>query len=415
MQEVSDQPTSKLQMNALFQVLVSGLGLLFFFITAVGLLVIGLVGIIEGTFMNTELMPFFSMAWASGLFVFLTVPSLAYAFPRFLKKKQPGWKIKHPFRLSLIGMGIWLLVLVGGQLIQSKTDFEWFFLPPLHILAIALPLLFLVELGRRKLGEDNPERNFGIINFGIIITQTVVIVIEIILIILSGLFLLFWISTQQNLLIEFSRLAERLMNANYNPEIIQRIITPYFQRPGVIYVFLAFGAGLVPLVEEFLKPLVLWLFIGKRFSPKEGFVMGLFAGATFALVESLGMISSSTGPDWLGIVIARFGTGLLHITTTSIVGWGLGAAWQNRQYLHLGLSYALAVLLHGIWNLFGFLLSLVPFLGNKGLAYRLAIISPYALAVMAVVLFLILLRWNRHLRGQEESVLIGQELPEPHQ
>jgi hypothetical protein len=413
MQETPGQPTPKLQMNAFFQVLISGLGLLFFFIAAVALLVIGLVGIIEGNFVNTELMPFFSMAWAAGLFVLLTIPSLAYAFPRFLKKKQPDWKIKHSFRLSLIGMGVWLLVLLIGQLIQSKTDFEWFFLPPLHLLAVALPLLFLVEMGRRKLGEDNPERNLGIINFGIIITQTVVMVIEIILVILSALFLLFWISTQQNLLIEFSRLAERLMNANYNPEIVERIITPYFQRPGVIYVFLAFGAGLVPLVEELLKPLVLWLFVGRRFSPKEGFVMGLVAGATFALVESLGMISSSTGPDWLGIVIARFGTGLLHITTTSIVGWGLGAAWQKRQYLHLGLAYGLAVLLHGIWNLFGFLLGLAPFLGDKGLAYRLAIISPYALAVMAVILFLILLRWNRHLRIQEESSLIGQELPEP--
>ena len=414
MQEVPDKPIQKLQINAFFQVLISGLGLLFFFIAAVGLLVIGLVGVIEGTFSNTELMSFFSMAWASGLFFFLTIPSLAYAFPRFLKKKQPEWQIKHHFRLSLIGMGVWILILVSGQLIQSKTDFEWFFLPPLQIFAIVLPLLFLVEMGRRKLGEKNPERNWGIINFGIIITQNTVIVIEVILLLLSGLFMLFWISTQQNLLIEFSRLAERLTNANYNPEIIQRIITPYFQRPGVIYVILAFGAGVVPLVEEFLKPLVLWLFIGKRFSPKEGFVMGLVAGATFALVESLGMMSSSTGPAWLGMVIARFGTGLLHITTTSIVGWGLGAAWQKRQYLQLGLSYALAVLLHGIWNLFGFLLGLGPLLGSTGLAYRLAIISPYALAVMAVVLFLILLRWNRSLRNQEESVLIGQELPEPH-
>ena len=104
------------------------------------------------------------------------------------------------------------------------------------------------------------------------------------------------------------------------------------------------------------------------------------------------------------VVIGRLGTGLLHITTTSLVGWGLGVAWERGKYLKLGVIFFLAVSLHGIWNVFGLLVGLVPYLTEQSLALRLGTIAPLALAVLSMTLLFIMIGTNRRLRRQGSAV-----------
>lgn len=382
------------------QVLISGFGLLFFISIGCIMLLVGFISLFEGGLTSIEIVPFFSMAWTAGFFSILLFPSLLYAARSLSGKGEFTWRLKNPLRLSALGMILWLPVVLLGDLIIRETSFSWLLLPPIQILSVALPLFFLFELGRSKLTADGSQRSWGLVSFGLVITQPVVMVVEVILIGMAGVFMLLWVSTQPELMDELIRLGQRLMNTQMDPTFLERVMVSYFQRPKVIYAILAVGAGLVPIVEELLKPLAIWVFFGRRFSPSEGFVMGLAAGGTFALLESLGMLASSVDVSLVGVVIGRLGTGLLHITTTALVGWGLGIAWECGKYLKLGVTFFLAISLHGIWNLFGLLVGLAPYLPEQSLALRLGTIAPLALTVLAMTLLLIMIGSNRRLQRQ---------------
>ncbi len=50
----------------------------------------------------------------------------------------------------------------------------------------------------------------------------------------------------------------------------------------MIFGVLAVISGIVPLIEEILKPIALWSLVGKDLTDQEGFVAGLLSGAGFA-------------------------------------------------------------------------------------------------------------------------------------
>ncbi|MCJ7623017.1 MAG: PrsW family intramembrane metalloprotease [Anaerolineaceae bacterium] len=401
MQDVVEQhPKRVLFLPPVLQVFLSGFGLLFFISIGCVMLMVGFVSLFEGSLTSIEITPFFSMAWIAFFFGILLFPSLLYAARSLSGKDEFPWRLKNPRRLSILGMILWLPVVLLGELILRESSFSWLLLPPIQILSVALPLFFLFELGRSKLTTDGSQRSWGPLSFGLMITQPLVMVVEIILLGMVGVFILLWVSTQPELMDEFTRLGQRLMNTQLDPAFLERIMVSYLQNPKVIYAMLTVAAGLVPIVEELLKPLAIWVFIGRRFSPVEGFVMGLVAGGTFALVESLGMVGSSVDVSLVGVVLVRLGTGILHSTTTALVGWGLGAAWEAGKYLKLGIIFFLAVSLHGIWNVFGLLVGLSPYLPEGSLALRLGTIAPLALSVLAMTLLLIMVGSNRRLQRQ---------------
>jgi hypothetical protein len=103
------------------------------------------------------------------------------------------------------------------------------------------------------------------------------------------------------------------------------------------------------MIEEILKPLGVWFLAGQKLTPTQGFVFGILSGAGFGLFENLGNTSSG-GAAWAILASTRISTLLLHCFTAGLVGWALASAWSQRRYLRLGISYILAVLVHGLWN-----------------------------------------------------------------
>jgi len=102
------------------------------------------------------------------------------------------------------------------------------------------------------------------------------------------------------------------------------------------------------MIEEVFKPVGAWLLVGRRMTPAEGFAAGALSGAGYALFESL--MLSGGGESWMWIVLGRAGTAVLHIITSSLMGWALVQAWTHARFLRLGLVYLAAVLVHGTWN-----------------------------------------------------------------
>jgi hypothetical protein len=101
--------------------------------------------------------------------------------------------------------------------------------------------------------------------------------------------------------------------------------------------------------------------------------------------------------------MARSGTGLLHITTTALVGMSIAAAWQNGKYWRLGLNFIIAVAIHGLWNALSVISTLTAVrqmgTGGAGLLDGLAVLAPVVgLALLAVGILVLLLSLNRRLQ-----------------
>jgi RsiW-degrading membrane proteinase PrsW (M82 family) len=171
----------------------------------------------------------------------------------------------------------------------------------------------------------------------------------------------------------------------------------------VIFAAFAFGAVIVPLIEEALKPLGVWFLAGSRLTPAEGFAAGALCGAGYALLESL-LLSSNGGTEWVSLAFARIGTGVIHILTSALTGWALASAWAERRYLRLGAAYLGAVLIHGLWNGLTVLMvvaGLSQALGepaDPALA-QIGEWAPYGLVALAVIGLAALMWANWRLRG----------------
>jgi hypothetical protein len=144
----------------------------------------------------------------------------------------------------------------------------------------------------------------------------------------------------------------KIQVANAKGGDMQSLLTalaPYITNPLVILSILGFASVLTPLIEEALKPAVIW-FLGKRLhSPAEGFILGALCGAGFAMLE--GLLSASGATNMWGFGIAgRGAASLMHITGSAIFGWGIASARLEKRYGRLAFSYLLSVSIHGLWN-----------------------------------------------------------------
>ena len=177
------------------------------------------------------------------------------------------------------------------------------------------------------------------------------------------------------------------------------LLEPYLSNPKVLALAIGYIAVLVPLMEEIVKPIGVWLFARQIPTPAEGFVLGALSGAAYGLVESLG-VSNVSGADWVTLVAARMGTGLLHIGASGLMGWGIVSMVQERRYLRGLLAYLGAVSLHGVWNgmtiLFGF--SNVLNAAETNHLAHLTVPAFGTLVMLALGMFFLILHANRKLQ-----------------
>ena len=398
MTDSTKQPRTKgLFLPPLFQLILSGIGLSISLLLGALFILGGVFGLIEQS-LSSELLTFFSMGWSAFLVGGLFLPPLVQSVQQ-LTGKETHFSQKSNFRAASILMVLWVPLLLLGQWIANSEFLPWLFLPPLQTILMATPIFFLIELARRKLNFPEGGAS-GVYSFGVVLTQPLVLLVEMVSLVGVSIVVIGWISTQPAWMDEITRLSQRLMNAQIDPQVLKQIVLPYLQKPAVMIAVLAIGAGFIPLLEELMKPLALWVMVGRKLDESAGFVLGLFAGGTFALLESLGMVVSATGQDWSSIIVARLGTGILHITTTAVLGWGLAAARKNRKYVQLGLTFLVSFTLHAVWNMLGIYLGIQEYLpADTNPVLKSA--GSIALGLLAAVMVLILLVANRRFRKEQ--------------
>jgi hypothetical protein len=365
---------------------------------------VGVLGLSQVLFdsSNSGAMSLILLAAANLLAGILLLPSVYYALGRLA-----GWKTFNflvalrVIRPSLL-IFIFPMVVLLGTLIVRYTRLAWLFLPGLHILAVGLPVLWLLFVAVRNLPLGPPQRIWGIFGSGLVLGPGLILVFEL------GALLVFAfiggvvIANQPQLLAKIRSLSIRMPAVYPTQQELLDLFTPYLFRPGVILAALAFAAGVVPLIEEIFKPIGVWLLWGRSLTPAMGFAAGALSGAGYALFESLVMFGGNEA--WPEVVIARIGTAVLHIATSSLTGWALVQAWNQARYLRLGLAYLGAVFLHGLWNgltvfaAFGALSGQVPGADfNPTLARISSSAVPVVLILLAATIFTALIWVNRAL------------------
>ena len=368
-----------------------------------GILLLILFGVMDGL-MGADLSTFSALGWATAAMLVLLLPGLVYAIRRLAGSDRPAFSVPNSHRVARILVFIWPVLMLGAYLIAQNTGLPKVILGPLQILVIGIPIWYLLEVSRRGLRGGKAHQAWGTFSAGMLLAMPLAFIVETILVVVVVILAANAIMGQNALLEELNRLAMRLSSANLDPEVISRALTPILRRPAVLATILILASGLVPLVEELFKPLGMWALGRKKLTPAQGFSLGMVSGAAFAFLESLGYLSGVSGTDWVLTAAGRVGSALLHITGSGLVGWGLAEAWSNRRFGRLALGYGAAVVLHGLWNLFGILVGLVPFIdvtaGLVGLLRGLGVIAPYALGLIGVGMFAILMGMNQYLRRQ---------------
>lgn len=422
-----ESPAAKFDLPAFLMLMLSGLGLLGILTAAAGLAAAGLLALLAGGVLGDQALSMLSLAWAAVFFVLLLLPSLANAFIRLLNLNRPLFGLPHRLRLASLLMLFFPALVILGDFLASQSSLSWILLPPLQVLVTVIPIWWIFEVGRHGLEMSERRRGWGLISFNILINQPFILIAEIVLLLILVALAVLWLANRPELLGELQRMVRRVTDAGMDPAALQRMFLPFLRNPFVLLGILALAAGLVPLMEELLKPLALWGLIGDRLSAVDGFVGGMLCGATFALMETLGNLANPLGGSWAAVVVGRFGTALLHITTSGLVGWGLASALTGGKFTRLGAAYLLAASLHSLWNVFGVLIGISPLIDGTGVSsgfvvlnQRLGNVAPLAMVVLAVTLFLILITSNHHLRlapclADEDEAVEAVEPAEPAQ
>jgi hypothetical protein len=344
----------------------------------------------------------FVMAVVYAAIGMLTLPSVYYALWRVLGLKA----IDLRSTLARFDPILWIValpvVLLVGYYVSGKTLLAWFVLPFLHIVAVGLPIFWLLYLSIRNLPIGSPQRMWGIFTSGLLLAPSVALILEGLIGLVLLFFVILYISSRPDLVEQISRVADWMNLTNPSPELLFEEISPMVVQPLVILSILFFGSIVVPLIEEAIKPIGVWLLVGKKLPSAAGFVAGALSGAAYAMIESL--VLTSDGQQWISMMVARIGTAIIHILTSGLVGWALVQIRQKRGFVLLFTSYIVAVILHGMWNALTLFstFSILSFLRGLQLPYayiyNLGWIAPFGLIFLASGSFVTLLYANRLLR-----------------
>ncbi|MEO8357965.1 MAG: PrsW family glutamic-type intramembrane protease [Chloroflexota bacterium] len=299
--------------------------------------------------------------------------------------------------VSLVIAGV---VLFLGSRISLNDSVNWLVLPILTLPAVVLPLFVLFGLGVREIPLGTRWQTWNVFGIGMTLVPFTLIILEVVAMIFVLVIVIIFLISQPALTTEMQRLSEQIYRLGPQSQATLDLLLPYITKPAVIAVALSYFALLIPLLEEVFKTLGVWFFAGKLTSRAQGFAMGALSGSAYALIETLG-VSAQTA-DWATLLLTRIGTGVLHITTSALVGAAIVGALRERRYMQLLGTYFLAVLLHGLWNAQAILYTFATL--TKDLAQQnplsgLETPVTIGMVILAVVLFIILLVSNRRMRG----------------
>jgi hypothetical protein len=327
-------------------------GLIFFFGIASTAFLSGFINLFSRESGPNELSVIFSYTAAGLLLGMLLLPSIVLAINRisgrhlissnFLVKL---FSLLHPKRL------IWLfpLVVLAGNWLNNLQSINWLLMPVFNLLALGLPIAWLIWAGSKRFSPGSPQRNWSVFSIGITATPLLILILELLFMVAGFFVIAFLLSTVfTGIDLNIDTLLSAITESTNSQQIPEQVIVEFIRQPALLLIILIFVSGLVPLIEELIKPVAILLLWRKSLTPQDGWLLGLLSGAGFALIESLG--NTTVGEDWTFLVLARAGASALHIFNTAIISYTLVLAREKKRFLPALLALLGAILIHALWN-----------------------------------------------------------------
>lgn len=251
--------------------------------------------------------------------------------------------ISKPAKLPPLWLQVWGLVLLAGVgwTIFTTPVGDWLF-PVIFLLTAAAPPLLVLSWG----SETREILTWRQLLLCFVIGSTAAVFLAILLEAILPAFVLVII---QGLYDRFSHILELSLNMLTEGRISGELTSPFF-----IIAMLEI-AIIAPLVEEFVKPLVVLPMIKHSHNSRQAFWIGATAGVGFAAFENLLYIGLS-GSAWLGVLALRAWGAAIHPLGSGLVGMG----WYEKFHPnnHSGWEkieswlrrFGTAVSIHALWN-----------------------------------------------------------------
>jgi len=294
----------------------------------------------------------FSYAAAVILLSTLLLPSIVLAFKRLSGRPAdslPLWEMLltlfHPKRL------LWLypLILLAGEWLNTNPVLNWLLMPIINLFAIGVPIAWLIWAGTRRLIPGSPQRNWSVFGIGITSIPLLIVILEFIFMIAGFLAVAFFVSVFfEGAVTNINELLSSITEMTNGQEIPAYLVAELIRQPIVLAIILMFVSGLIPLIEEVIKPAAILLLWKTPLTPQDGWRLGLLGGAGFALIESLG--NTIVGEGWAFLVLGRAGASALHMFNTGLISYTVVLAREKKRLLPVLLALLGTILIHGLWN-----------------------------------------------------------------
>ncbi|NUM46483.1 MAG: PrsW family intramembrane metalloprotease [Anaerolineales bacterium] len=414
--QVTEKTSSSFSWRSLLQLGFSGIAILGLWGVALYMLILGLYQVIAGGSLQGIDPSGFLLAGSLAWIGLLIVPSAWFALLK-LANRVP--RVPAGLTWDNVRGVIWLMVpvVLAGYGAAITPAIAWLVLPPLNVLAISIPVVWYLSLGGRGLRSSSPQSAWGVLGAGLVLGPGIILGLELVGAGVAVGVLVLWLAPLPGFMDELQRLIQLLeTTVTLDPIMFLPFVEKYLMRQSVLTGGLLFIAGFVPLLEEFFKPIGLWLMNKQTLTPARGFLAGMLSGAAFGLFESL--LQGVSGEEWVILALARGGTSLIHIFNSGLVGWGFALAWERRSVWPWLTRYLVAVLIHGLWNGHTVLMALA-FTPDQTLVGEVwGGIGLGVLGTLGVGCFVALLVINRRLQREafslppsEETVHTASSLP----
>jgi hypothetical protein len=340
----------------------------------------------------------------------LMVPGWLVALRR-LFNKQPSPQVQdqsnnRSMLLPNIALGATAVGLVVSYLLLQTFDGAQWLLPFLQIPAVIVPLFWIYRFTTRRYTPKKPRRNWFFLGLNLTLQPVLAFTIELLLLMVMALLVILWLTLNPALFETFLAQFEMLTDMNLPMEQAEDLIASYLEKPLIFWLVQFFVALLVPLVEEFVKPILIFRWIKRPLRAVDGFWLGLISGTAFTLIENFGNVSGIMAQDWFFVTFARYGTSFLHMATSAAMGWALMQTFIDRKVIRAVLVYCGVVILHGVWNFFALLagFSVLP-MENPLAIYSLSPIAPVILVLITLLCAAILFIGGHALFSQSKASL----------
>jgi hypothetical protein len=293
-------------------------------------------------------------AWSSISIAGVALVSIITSARKRAGKPLPSWtKAKMPWLYCVIA--ILPVLLLAGQSLFRVANIARAWMPIFSVVSIFLTGLWYMRVGVGRDWGKQPQRGSGLLTFSFGFTAVLILVTEIFVLVFFGLG--FYALTLHDPEIQalYRSLPVLMQGLLSGTQAGNQMLEIVLQKPIIIASVLILIALLMPLVEELLKTFGVLLLKGRKLSPREGMLAGIFCAAGFGIFEGMlftVQMGVSMNPGaWMIFVIGRSAALILHIFNGALNGFALVRYWNDHKFSSLLGVFLITLFIHGVWNL----------------------------------------------------------------